>query len=1115
VNASQSSRTRSIRIALVLGVLGSSTALAQIGTSNLIGNVVDASTKAPVADVVVTATSPTLQGEQVVVTDSTGAYRVPQLPPGTYTLRFEKETFRPYSRTAIDVGADRTLRLNVELLPETAGEATVTVVGSPPTVDVGSSTNGTRVDQDFIRNLAVARPGGLAGANRSFDSLALAAPQASADVYGISISGGQSPENQYLIDGLSVNNPAYGTLGSPLPADFIDEVNVLTGGYMPEYGRSFGGGTISATTKTGGNEFHGSIFGTWTPGGLSGAARTVQSQTATISSAVNLSNIGDVGATLGGYIIKDKLWFFGGFDYARQRYSYTRSFNTTTVNADGSKTITPIDNSTQRRFGDEKTISYIGKLTFQASQDHRFSLTVSGEPTTGGGSGAYALRTTYGSANRGITSSAALANTTFNANNLSTNFDNLDLVGEYNGSFLDKKLLLQLVGGWHHQEDDILPGDGSTLGDIGNASTLAGVSAVRTPTGARASNITAWDAGLPSSVYAACGTTFSGAGDKCPVSGYFFGGPGFLNTSTLDSYQGKGVLTYLLTGLGHHVLKAGGDYEHMKYHIVSTYSGYAAYRTLGGPHADGAPGMHGFYVYDYRRYGVQTDVDTIDPSLAGATTDKVVNSDIFGVFAQDSWSIMDKVTLNVGLRYDTLSMKDNLGRVGAALNDQWSPRIGVVWDPTQQGRAKIYANYGRYYENIPLDAANRSLSAETQIRALHACDPMGGHANCDANLRSAAPLGGGLVSSAWLNTGAPYPTPVDPNLKSPSTDEVVAGGEYEVLANARVGASYTYRNLVRTVEDMSTTGGFTYFLGNPGEGIGSVFPKATRKYNAVTVFFTKTFSDLWLAQVSYTWSRLTGNYDGLFAPNYGPNQLDPNITALFDFPQFIKNAEGNLGGDITHVVKIFLAKEFVITPVFSFSLGGSFNASSGFPIEPLGSDPVYGDGIVYLLQRGTTSRTPWVTSFDAKVGINYRLTKDSVITAAVEGFNLFNSQRPTQIDQRYTLDFPGPILGPGGVTNPGGATQGTIPTNNGYGAIVNTDPTKGPVYDPTAPYSANAPGVIRAANGTLPTSKTGSLNVLLPDPAGNTIIVATNPNWAQATSFQAVRQFRFSLRVTF
>jgi len=521
--------------------------------------------------------------------------------------------------------------------------------------------------------------------------------------------------------------------------------------------------------------------------------------------------------------------------------------------------------------------------------------------------------------------------------------------------------------------------------------------------------------------------------------------------------------------------------------------------------------MLGFQVYDIRRFGVQNDVDVIDPSKQAAITDKTVNSSILGFFVQDSWSILDKVTLNAGLRWDGIDMHDNNGRHGLVLSDQWSPRIGVVWDPTQQGRSKIFANYGRYYENIPLDAANRSLSAETQIRSNHVCNPLAGHTVCDepANLRTGR---AGGTSIYWANTGAPYPTPVDPNVKSPSTDEVVAGAEYEVLPNARAGLSYTYRNLVRTVEDMSTTGGNTYFLGNPGEGIGSIFPKATRTYNAVTAFFNKSFADLWLAQVSYTWARLVGNYDGLYAPNYGPNQLDPNITALFDFPQFLKNGYGNLSGDITHTIKIFLAKEFVITPVFSFSLGGSFNANSGPPIEPLGNDPIYGNGIVYILERGTTSRAPWITSFDAKVNFNYRVTKDSVITAGVEGFNLFNSQRPTAIDQNYTFDSPGPQPGPNGFQGTGlvGARNGQIPTTNGVGAVV--DPN---VYDPTMPYSPTAPGVITPANGSLPTSKSTILHVVLIDPTGAPIVVSTNPRWGQATAYQAVRQFRFSLKVTF
>src|SRR5262249_42137999 len=261
--------------ALVLAAtLLPSAALAQGATSVLTGNVVDAQSRAPIADVVVTATSPGLQGEQVVVTDATGLYRIPQLPLGTYTLRFEKETYRPFTRTAIDVAADRTLRLNIELLPEAIQSDVITITGVAPVVDVGSSTVATTLNQDFVHNFALSRPGGIGGAVRSFDSIATAAPQTAADIYGLSINGATSPENSYLIDGLSVNNPAFGVLGTPLSVEFLDEVNVITGGYMPEYGRTTGG-AISAITRSGGNEFHGSIWGTFTPGALQGRPKTV------------------------------------------------------------------------------------------------------------------------------------------------------------------------------------------------------------------------------------------------------------------------------------------------------------------------------------------------------------------------------------------------------------------------------------------------------------------------------------------------------------------------------------------------------------------------------------------------------------------------------------------------------------------------------------------------------------------------------------------------------------------------------------------------------------------------------------------------------------------------
>jgi len=94
--------TKKIRLCFVVcslaaGVFSARSANAQQGEGTLTGTVTDAATKAPIVDVVVTATSPALQGEQVVVTDSSGFYRIPNLPPGVYTLRMDKEVFKPYA----------------------------------------------------------------------------------------------------------------------------------------------------------------------------------------------------------------------------------------------------------------------------------------------------------------------------------------------------------------------------------------------------------------------------------------------------------------------------------------------------------------------------------------------------------------------------------------------------------------------------------------------------------------------------------------------------------------------------------------------------------------------------------------------------------------------------------------------------------------------------------------------------------------------------------------------------------------------------------------------------------------------------------------------------------
>ncbi|HEU5153779.1 MAG TPA: TonB-dependent receptor, partial [Gemmatimonadales bacterium] len=666
-------------------------------------------------------------------------------------------------------------------------------------------------------------------------------------------------------------------------------------------------------------------------------------------------------------------------------------------------------------------------------------------------------------------------------------FDSLDVAGELNSAFLDKRLLLDVRLGAHFQRDSYLPGDGSGLDDIDQPSVLAGVPSVRSPAGV-GTPVYELDASVPSSVRRACAQP----GASCDVVRFFTGGPGEIETVNFESYQARAVLTYLLTAAGHHVFKAGFDGQINQYDHDQSFTGGAVYGD--GQDLDAPAGT----VYSFR-FGSLSDTDTIvgQPRVQTHT-----RSTILGGFLQDSWSVWDKVTLNLGLRYDALTMQGQDGKTRISLKDQFSPRLGLVWDPTQQGRSKLFVNYGRYYEYIPLDIADRSLSnSQSFIQGVHQCNPLQvGRTGCDLNTRTDGQffINNGVTQAPnrkWALGGA-YPSYVDPNLESPATDEIVAGAEYEVLPSARAGVTYTYRNLVRTVEDMSNNDGQTFFIGNPGEGIGDAFPRAKRTYHAVTVLFSKNFSDLWLAQASYTWAQLRGNYEGLIqTQGFLAPQLDPNINATFDLQTLLLNQTGPLPSDITHTIKLYLAKELAITPAFSTTLGASVNANSGPPINALGAHPLYGRGQAFILERGGAGRLPWVISLDAKIGLNYRLGKESVITAAVEGFNLFNSQRPVAVDENYTLGTVGPILG---------AKQGSVPTL--FGGIC------------TGASAASC----ASGNGSLPrprvdphSSSGEAIRVGLPNPKGVLSSRVVNLTWGRPINYQPVRQVRFSLRVTF
>jgi phage gp45-like len=1088
---------------------------AQTATTGVItGSVIDNVTKKGMPDVVVEVSGTT--GEQVVVTDSSGGYRIPNLGPGSYTVRISNDGYKP-TGNSVNLNANQTIRVNVALTPTTLQAAEVVVVGKAPTVDVGSAQTGVVMTKEFTQRVALSRPNAKGGAARSFESIAEVAPGAKNDDYGVSINGTTSPENRYIVDGLSVNNPAYGIVGTPLSVEFVKEVSVIAGGYMPEFGRSTGG-VLNVVTESGGNEFHGSAWVNFSPGAIEGERKRFLPAGITIRTDRNVDLIHDFGVKVGGPILKDKLWFFGGISFNSTRYRTEQNlyrskvgnkplFSDTgvahpevgnqfdfadkdpTVDADGDgdpandgdgDPITEIvPGTTSLRPAIQRGIQYMAKLTFAPNADNNIEISVFGAPTESGGNGTWGINPDNGGIEGGANDYSA------SAHKFTSEANGVNL--KWSSAFDNKTFLVDANIGWHHQKAGRLPSDGSA---IGSKEGLAGLPSVLWQKSIPVHNdlkqfrpnLSATDCADPIVQDVDDDPAVDSDGDgnpsndadgtvvrdpQCPATQYFQGGPDFIDVSELDRVHGKLIATKLFQGLGHHVVKAGFDFEQMSYSHTKAYAGTVRYAENGT----------GSAFNQQRRYGFLTSPDTPvvqDLQVASST------STMIGAFVQDSWNFLDKVTVNLGVRYDSQYMFGADGKVGLALPVQVAPRVGIIYDITQSGRSKIFANFARYFEAIPLDMADRAFPGESQIGARNAtaaCDPTGQDPTRDCNdpasLRSRGRVFGTSFdpNQFWFSTGASK-VPVDPNLQPQASDEIIVGGEYEIFQDGRAGVQYTHRYMVDVIEDMSRDEATTYFIGNPGGGIAKDFPKGQRDYDGVNIYFTKNFSDKWLAQVSYSLSFLRGNIAGLFRPETG--QLDPNINSDFDLKSLTVNRYGPLPGDRTHEIKVYAARdfpfnEFIAGPAnMQLNLGLSYNGRSGGPTSFLAAHPIYGGSEVHILPRGSGDRLPWTHSIDTHIQYDLKLSKESQLSVYMDIFNMFNFQETTAIDEDYTFNDLDPVVDP----------KPTIKNKDG---VSEPDPTQ-LVHQDGTPFDAEA---------------------------------EKNPNFGKPIQFQSPRQFRFGARVTF
>ena len=1035
----------------VVSALDSQDAYADAFTTGSVRGVVkDKASGEPSVGATVVATSPALQGEQVVIADETGSYFITSLPPGVYTLTvYYNDTTFSRNNVTVSVGKENFVAIAVDT-SATKGE-TIAIQGSAPIVDQGSTKIGATITSDYTNNVPT---------QRTFGEVMASAAGAQDDRYGVSFAGATSAENTYVVEGLNTTDTGFGVLSSNLPNEFIQETEVITGGYNAEFGRATGA-IVNVVTKSGSNEFHGSVFGHIEPAALTAEAQRIIRQGTAIDRATNQDLRWDLGAELGGPIIKDKLWFHVGFTPTFIDNTVTRFVNRSVdlinnrtgqpqMNGDGVADIDPKTGFTvrelvsQRNIGtNSRTYYFTAKLTGAISQNHQWQVTAFGNPET----------------------DVAFAGTVRDPGSATEKLQQgaYDVSAKWTSKFNEGKTQFDAVVGFHNGYNRALPS--------GPGQDVPAVQYLYTRSLYDFQNLEGSINGCHDSPGMATPDDPYPKIVNCPAANYIDQGLGFLEDRTNNRTSAVLALTQRVKFLGQHVFKGGLDVELSTYDSGRRFTG-GAFLTKDAPDTvDPMTGMvtdwGTFTLQQYLTYdnngtvpcGLDANGDGVGdakckviPQLNADTNDRSIAG-----YIQDQWQILPNLTVNAGVRIEQQigyiagflqnttapDTGEKIGDKGFQLDNLIAPRIGFIYDPTQEGKSKLFGHWGRFYENIPMDMNVRAFGGET-LRSTVLGTDQSGNANNSCPFDHSSP---NLVMSLLqcsagptqaLGGGISY---VAPGMQGQYTQELIFGGEYEILPDFTVGANYVHRTLPVVIEDMSTNGGQSYFIANPSENFDSeaakldaqamatsdpnlkalyqsraaqlrvvkTFDPPSRNYDALQITAKKRPTGNSLIQASYTYSRAKGNYPGLFSTE--TNQLDPNITSMYDLPDLMPNRYGASGLDRPHNLKVDGFYQFDLKKLGILITGVSFRAQSGIPHNTLAAHPVYGLDESYLLPRGALYRSPATTQLDTHISYGRQLSRTMRVEGFIDIFNLLNSQTETDTDERYTTNASQPIVG--------------------------------------------------------------------------------------------------------
>jgi hypothetical protein len=1072
--------------------------------ASIAGTVTDAKTKEPLDGAIVVVECVCLQQPVETTTNASGAYAVRGLPGGPYRVSVLRGSARVEKEFDVPRGAK--YRASFSLDPN---DGIVRKIRVAPMVDPSKTGSGRKIDaQVWARAIPT-------DSTRDFTGAAESAPSAQRVPGGLTLGGGTPTDVKYTLGDASLGGPRSGTLTSGILLDFLSEVDVLEAGYDAEYGDA-STGQVRTRRISGGNVFRGTARFTYTP--RVAKPRTIFSTDNAVR-AIEVPDYQMQGAiTMSGPIIKDKLWWTGGMSLTGGRGSLIQGFyRRLDKDNSGGYEECPYENGAYdcvdggdyiatEKFAEQKfktgiaAPQFIGGLDWAVNPKHRLGFTIFSQPTFQRRAFRRAPNANYDPSSFGNTLSTdplgggslvanGIVNGTFGWDRANTTLATFD----YTGRVANDKIEIDATLGYGEfagitawklddpegrttpitQQTDNQGANLFTLLDRENQlDRVAGVE--------DACN----DSNLP--------------GQACPVRQWLSGGIGPYGSGRQRRVEGLLSLTHFFNAAGSHQLKYGGRAEHVEDRVVEQFSGNNAADFYDNCAAGQQGGGEWCYdstsdeyiisnanrVDNHRLIRVDTDNPNNRTSIGygrireeqgelraiatpiggGARVDAYrakVTTQNYSFYLQDRWALRSNLFLSAGMRWELQDMRDVLGRRAVFIWDNVAPRVGMTYDWTDEGKSRLYASYGWFYQPLPLQLNSRVFGGLVQVgRTYRNSDCVGQTTTTDAGVNQRLVDGSPTEYCAdtrsyttGLTEGA-----VVPRLRGQYNQQFQMGYEQEIIEDLTLGVRWLHNDLGRAVEDISTDGGNNFIIANPGvsvsqsdiasqraqcadlseqlEGtpldaanrpeiardlhrceflaeaytkVGTDFTRPRRTYDAFTFEVNKRIARNWMFVGSYTYSRLVGNTDGFVDPTTG--SVNIGASSQYDLPELVRNSFGPLSQNIPHRVRVDGFYTFDLEEAGRLTLGTSCRYQSGYPISLRGSNSRYGVGSVYVLPRGAGGRVEGNYNWNLSVAYGYPLKDNLELEVAVRWFNVTNAKAALRVDEVYSFDTTRAVAG--------------------------------------------------------------------------------------------------------